>query len=229
MCVYKCAQMRRRGLLCGRRRLNITAPHSSCLFCIKWKDAQMKGNEEKYMLGEEHALFTHHHRDWSLLPFLSLVSGLNWEILHLKFMHIFLWNVYCAPGAAAQLANVLHFIKKISSQPLSGLETRLFINEPFSLFDFPAYWNEWRQAEIPASSWCVRTPVSSAVCSLKGIKRQKRWANQKASEWVKSLHLVVRLRSVCPPQLKKKCQLINTSHSTLHHIVLRRRLYGRGN
>lgn len=28
----------------------------------------MEGNEEKYMLGEELGLFTHHHSDGSLLP-----------------------------------------------------------------------------------------------------------------------------------------------------------------
>lgn len=173
MCVYMYTQMRTCRLRCGHRRLNIITLHSSCLFCIKWKmlSCQMKGNEEKYMLGAELALFTHHHKDWSLLPFLSLASGLNWEIVHLKFMQIFLWNVYCAPDADAQLGNVLHFIKKISPQPLSGLETRIFINEPFSLFDFFTHWDEWRQAEIPVSSWYVRPTVSSVVCHLKGIKQ----------------------------------------------------------
>jgi len=92
----------------------------------------MKGNEEKYMLGQELALFTHHHKDWSFLAFLPLDSTLTWGILHLKFMHIFLWNVYRAHDAAVQLGNVLHFIKIIPSQALSGLETCLFINEPFT-------------------------------------------------------------------------------------------------
>lgn len=38
--------------------------------------------------------------------------------------------IYSASNVAAQLVKVLHFIKNISSQPLSGLDTCLFINEP---------------------------------------------------------------------------------------------------
>lgn len=101
-----------------------------------------------------------------------------------------LWNVYCTPDAAEQLGNMLRFIKKISSQPLSGLETRLFINEPFPSFDFPTYWDEWRQGEIPVSSWYFMTTVSSVVLKSQRHQTVKRWTNKKDSDWVKSLHLV---------------------------------------
>lgn len=166
---------------------------------------QMEGNEEKYKLGEELALFTHHHKDWSPLPFLSLLSALNWEILHLKFMHIFLWNVYCAPETAdAQLGNVLHFINHPPThpphpptppRPLSGLETQVFINEPFSLFDFSTYWDEWRQAEIPVSSWHARTTVGSVGHQLKGIKQQIGEQIRKTeSEWSQSTWYTLRVQ-----------------------------------
>lgn len=207
MCVYKYAQMRTCRFHGGHRRLNIIALYSSCLFCIKWKmlSCQMKGNEEKYMLGEELALFTHHHRDWSLLPFLSLVSGLNWEILHLKFMHIFLWNVYCAPDASAQLGNVLHFIKNISSQPLSGLETRLFINEPFSPLWF-LHTLKWVETSWNPSFLLICQDYSELGCFLpQRHQTVKRWANRKDSEWVKSLHLVYTESTTpqqCRPQLE---------------------------
>lgn len=207
MCVYKYAQMSTRRFHCGYRRLSIITLHSSCLFCSTQKmlSCQMKGNEEKYMLGEELALFIHHHKDWFLLPFLSLISGLNWEILRLKFMHICLWNVYCAPDRAEQLGNMLHFIKKISSQPLSRLETRLFINASFSLFDFSTYWDEWRQDEIPVFSWYFTTTVSSVVLPSQRRQMVNRWTNKKDGDWVKSLHLVCTERTTpkhCPPQLE---------------------------
>lgn len=42
--------------------------HLNLFILSQVEDGQMKSNEEKYMLGEELALFTHHHRGWSLLP-----------------------------------------------------------------------------------------------------------------------------------------------------------------
>lgn len=105
----------KRRFHCGHRRLNIITLHFKLFILHQVEDCQMKGNEEKYMLGEELALFTHHHRDWSLLPLLSPARGLNWEVLHLKCMHALpLKCILRSSHAAAQLGNVLHFIKKIS-------------------------------------------------------------------------------------------------------------------
>lgn len=101
---------------------------------------------------------------------------------------IFSFEMYTA---AVQLDNMLHFIKKMSSQPLSGLES-LFINEPVSLFDFRTYWNEWRQAEIPISSWCV-----GADRELSGLPPQRHQGEQRrktVSEWSHSTWYTLRVQ-----------------------------------
>lgn len=127
-------------------------PHFNLFILHQVEDCQMKGNEETYMLGEELALFTHHHRDWSLHSCaFSIERYYIWNSCMFS-----LWNVYLTPHAAMQLGNMLHFIKRISSCPLTGLETSLFINEPFpTSFDFCTYRNKQRQAEIPTSSCTV--------------------------------------------------------------------------
>lgn len=59
---------RRGEALSGRRVLAAAAAdrrisHLNLFILRQAEDSQMKGNEEKSMLGEELALFTHHHRD----------------------------------------------------------------------------------------------------------------------------------------------------------------------
>ena len=51
------------------------------------EDGQMKDNEGKYMLGEELALFSHHHRDWSSLPGARRLCTLSTE-------RYYIWNAY---------------------------------------------------------------------------------------------------------------------------------------
>lgn len=104
---------------------------SSCLFCIKWKIAKWKVMRKSTCWARS-------------LPFSHIITEIDlpFRCSHTHAVSIeryciwnacmpSLWNVYRAARAAAQLGNVLHFIKKISSPPLSGLETRLFINEAF--------------------------------------------------------------------------------------------------
>lgn len=165
--------------------------------------------------------FSHIIRDWSLLPFPSLVSGLNWEIVHLKFMHIFLWNTHCVPDAAAQLGNVLHFIKKIPSQPLSGLETRLFINEPF----FPLWFLhilKWVKTSWNPSFLLI----CQGYCELSCLQPQRHQTATKGeqigetvSEWVKSLHLVY---TECNSKALSSSvrNAILLTHPTAHFITL---------
>lgn len=114
VCSSVYAQMRTCRFHCGQRQL----VSACCIHVVYFVSSrrcsvdEMKCNEEKCMLGQELALFTHHHKDWSSIPFLSLDSALTWEILHLKCMQIFLWNVHRAPNAAAQLGNAQYVIIK---------------------------------------------------------------------------------------------------------------------
>lgn len=143
---------------------------SSCLFCIKWKIAKWKVMRKSTCWARS-LPFSHIITEIDLSCRCSRSHAVSIERYCIwNACMLSLWNVHCAPHAAAQLGNVLHFIKKISSQPLSGLETRLFINEPLSLFDFSTHWNEWRQAEIPVSSWCVGNAASSVLRCLRDIK-----------------------------------------------------------
>lgn len=147
----------------------------------------MKGNEQKYMLGEELALFTHHHRDWSLLPVAPSSRALSIERYYIwnACMHAFPLKPAPPPWwGHAPLTCCIPF-EKTSSELLSDYRHIFLLMSPHPpFFDLCKYWTERRRAETPASS-CRRRQDGGGP--PRGRQAETRmWESRE--RWVKSLH-----------------------------------------